>query len=120
MRTSSDQRLLDSFPRLFAACHVLHRLLAPRHPPLTLSSLEYRESKTFCARYAVLKLPEGFNRDDLETVPVLNSFTTEQCAPPVRLHRRAHPNFSCRRSDSSLLVPLDEFIGIRSNSQQIN
>jgi hypothetical protein len=27
-------------PRLFAACHVLHRLLAPRHPPNALISLE--------------------------------------------------------------------------------
>ena len=27
-------------PRLFAACHVLHRLLAPRHPPNALFSLE--------------------------------------------------------------------------------
>ncbi len=26
-------------PRLFAACHVLHRLPAPRHPPYALSSL---------------------------------------------------------------------------------
>ena len=26
-------------PRLFAACHVLHRLLAPRHPPNALISL---------------------------------------------------------------------------------
>src|SRR5512142_3079114 len=26
-------------PRLIAACHVRHRLLAPRHPPCTLSSL---------------------------------------------------------------------------------
>jgi hypothetical protein len=26
-------------PKLFAACHVLHRLLAPRHPPYALSSL---------------------------------------------------------------------------------
>jgi hypothetical protein len=32
-------------PRLFAACHVLHRLLAPRHPPnalITLSSRQHR------------------------------------------------------------------------------
>ena len=27
-------------PRLFAACHVLHRLLAPRHPPNALVSLD--------------------------------------------------------------------------------
>ena len=26
-------------PRLIAACHVLHRFSAPRHPPYTLSSL---------------------------------------------------------------------------------
>src|SRR4051812_30867351 len=26
-------------PRLFAACHVLHRLLVPRHPPNALISL---------------------------------------------------------------------------------
>src|ERR1700722_17463274 len=26
-------------PGLIAACHVLHRLLAPRHPPYALSSL---------------------------------------------------------------------------------
>ena len=28
-------------PWLFAACHVLHRLLVPRHPPYALSSLIY-------------------------------------------------------------------------------
>ena len=28
-----------SSPRIFAACHALHRLLVPRHPPYTLHSL---------------------------------------------------------------------------------
>ena len=28
-------------PRLFAACHVLHRLLAPRHPPNALLTLHH-------------------------------------------------------------------------------
>ena len=32
-------RLVCSSPRLIAAYHVLHRLLAPRHPPCALSSL---------------------------------------------------------------------------------
>ena len=36
IRVSRDQRLFDSFPRLFAAFHALHRLLAPRHPPHAL------------------------------------------------------------------------------------
>ena len=39
IRTSPDQSLLSGFPKLFAASHVLHRLLAPRHPPCALSSL---------------------------------------------------------------------------------
>jgi hypothetical protein len=39
IRTSSDQRLFGAYPRLFAACHVLRRLLAPRHPPYALISL---------------------------------------------------------------------------------
>ena len=39
IRKSLDQRLLDSFPGLIAAYRVLHRLVTPRHPPCTLSSL---------------------------------------------------------------------------------
>ena len=39
IRTSPDQSLLSSSPEHFAAGHVLHRLLAPRHPPLALPVL---------------------------------------------------------------------------------
>ena len=31
-------------PKLFAACHVLHRLSAPRHPPNALMTLDRRHS----------------------------------------------------------------------------
>ena len=55
IRTSPIQCLLDSSSRHFAACHVLHRLLTPRHPPSTLCSLDCIEYFDFCARYAVLK-----------------------------------------------------------------
>ena len=34
-------KLVRSSPRLIAAYHVLHRLLAPRHPPDTLNSLDH-------------------------------------------------------------------------------
>ena len=40
IRRSTDQSLVDSSPWLIAATHVLHRHLAPRHPPLALCSLE--------------------------------------------------------------------------------
>ena len=35
-------KLARSSPKLFAACHVLHRLLAPRHPPDALRCLRDR------------------------------------------------------------------------------
>ena len=38
----SGSTLVCSSPKLIAACHVLHRLLAPRHPPYALRSLTKR------------------------------------------------------------------------------
>ena len=37
----SGSLLMCSSPKLFAACHVLHRLLMPRHSPCALSCLTY-------------------------------------------------------------------------------
>ena len=37
-------KLMCSSPQLIAACHVLRRLLMPRHSPCALSSLTYRRS----------------------------------------------------------------------------
>jgi hypothetical protein len=45
IRTSPAQRSVGNSPELFAATHVLHRLLAPRHPPHALSSLLTRISR---------------------------------------------------------------------------
>jgi hypothetical protein len=39
IRKSLDQSSFDSSPGLIAAYRVLHRLITPRHPPYTLSSL---------------------------------------------------------------------------------
>ncbi len=39
IRTSPDQSLFTSSPRLFAGIHVLHRLFPPRHPPYALIHL---------------------------------------------------------------------------------
>ena len=36
IRRSRDQRSVSTSPGLIAAAHVLHRLLAPRHPPCAL------------------------------------------------------------------------------------
>ena len=57
-------------PRLIAACHVLHRLLAPRHPPYALSSLIIKPNQ-----YVVLV--SDLNRlrfSDLAAVAKLSAF----------------------------------------------
>src|SRR5437773_12540431 len=54
IRTSTDRSLVGSSPWLIAATHVLHRLQAPRHPPLALCSLENKDAR---ARYGILKGP---------------------------------------------------------------
>src|SRR2546423_205441 len=46
IRRSRDQRLVSTSPALIAAAHVLHRLLAPRHPPCALVLLI--EKNTLC------------------------------------------------------------------------
>jgi hypothetical protein len=43
-------------PRLFAACHVLHRLLAPRHPLYALSSLIIKLTQYVVWRSAAYRL----------------------------------------------------------------
>src|ERR671917_2270773 len=50
IRKSSDQRSVDSSPRLIAASYVLHRLLVPRHPPCALNNLATQKHRTTCAR----------------------------------------------------------------------
>src|SRR6516164_2039320 len=52
IRISTDRSLVGSSPWLIAATHVLHRLQAPRHPPLALCSLENKDAR---ARYGILK-----------------------------------------------------------------
>src|ERR1700761_8883619 len=39
------------FPKLIAACHVLHRLSLPRHPPCALSSLTIELTHTHPADF---------------------------------------------------------------------
>ena len=46
IRTSSDQRSVDSSPRLIAASYVLHRPLMPRHPPCALKHLQHKNQSS--------------------------------------------------------------------------
>ena len=42
----SGSKPVNDSPKLIAACHVLHRLPMPRHPPLALSSLSIKLDQT--------------------------------------------------------------------------
>ena len=60
IRRSWDQRSVSTSPRLIAAAHVLHRLLAPRHPPCALVLL-IRKEHVRC-RYGVFKVRASSTR----------------------------------------------------------
>src|SRR5207248_1986438 len=54
IRKSRDQRSVSTSPGLIAAAHVLHRLLAPRHPPCALILLIGKNTNIHC--YGVFKV----------------------------------------------------------------
>src|SRR6266536_1391487 len=86
IRTSSDQRLVGSFPRLIAASYVLHRLLAPRHPPCALSNLA--TGKDARARYVVLKVPGPTLATRLPGEPGGSGDRRSNTPPPIRSEDR--------------------------------
>ena len=101
-------------PKLIAACHVLHRLLLPRHPPCALSSLttKFTQSTTAlqpsCAkkfhdayalllapRYAVLR-PQGTPAESKALIKITLSTRLVVIYPML---------FSCQKSSALEGVP---------------
>src|SRR5215510_12181923 len=68
----SGSRDVCSSPELIAACHVLHRLHAPRHPPCALSSLTIK--------FAQSKLPLRRPVRTLKTNYFLANYAQLTCA----------------------------------------
>ncbi len=90
IRTSADRCLVDGSPQLFAVTHVLHRFLAPRHPPLALRSLErtklfVRARRTSHDKMLVLALQ--FSRCDVRCMrssqPTRGRLDTVAPPPPI-------------------------------------
>ena len=63
-------------PRLIAACHVLHRLLAPRHPPYALSSLIIK-----LTQYVVFQGVSNRLRASKLAAVAIPRLSTGSCAP---------------------------------------
>jgi hypothetical protein len=66
IRKSPDQSLLSGSPKLNAASHVLHRLLAPRHPLYALSSLTIFANTTQRKLQFVTRIQLSKNKRSLE------------------------------------------------------
>ena len=83
-----------SSPRLFAACHVLLRLLMPRHSPCALSSLTYRRSHSDLSEnsWFSLRIMQALQRSKLYVT--LHPFG---CCSTINLLRHVFPH------DASLL-----------------
>src|SRR6266496_4496769 len=83
IRTPPDQRLVGNSPGLIAASYVLHRLLAPRHPPCALSNLA--TGKDARARYVVLKVPDpGLGHPPARTSRVVRRLRQSLTPPSTR------------------------------------
>ena len=81
IRRSPGQSLLGGSPELIAACHVLHRLLTPGHPPCALIRLTTtqrmktigRIHRIVCQRARDASLPASLY-DDIETRAIYESY----------------------------------------------
>ena len=62
-------------PRLFAACHVLHRLLAPRHPPNALVSLTIQTPQR---PHAVPNRAQASDQRQQQAYPLTHNLTIHQ------------------------------------------
>jgi hypothetical protein len=80
-------------PRLIAACHVLHRLLLPRHPPCALSSLTIKFT-----RHTAASLPAFSYQLSAISKPTThraNSMGLSACSSHGIT--ASHPEFLCSR-----------------------
>ena len=95
IRKSPGQSLLGGSPELIAACHVLHRLLTPGHPPCALVRLtttqRMKEFRTAHSESVVKErergVPRAIYQNDKRTDSVIGlpSRSLKETALPARL-----------------------------------
>src|ERR1700753_2280770 len=91
IRTSSDQRSVDSSPRLIAASYVLHRLSMPRHPPCALKHLQHKKPKM--SKNCTSK------RDTHKRQPL------KRCSQPLSTNQTPHPTTKMERHQTLAIPP---------------
>jgi hypothetical protein len=98
IRTSSDQRSVDSSPRHNAASHVLHRLPVPRHPPCALKHLQHKTVKNSRKNQKL-----HYHRTQQHPPPTKGkmSATYARCSQPLSTNQTPHPTTKVRRQPTS-------------------
>ena len=85
IRTSSDQRSVDSSPRLIAASYVLHRLPVPRHPPCALKHLQHKIPKMRLGKIA-------HQHTQTSAGPKADAYLARvRCSQPLSTNQTPHP-----------------------------
>ena len=93
-------------PRLFAACHVLHRLLAPRHPPHALSSLLTLIPQQPASRRNWLKLETKVQAPALRRGPERIHLMRRCCHNQAAIAAELSPQSTLRTSQQKLISTL--------------
>ena len=100
IRTSSDQRSVDSSPRLIAASYVLHRPLMPRHPPCALKHLQHKNQSFSTKKRKITPqrptppaAPQRTTPSPLEKDRITRDTSTaaNRCSQPLSTNQTPHP-----------------------------
>src|SRR3954449_4312410 len=109
IRTSSDQRSVDSSPRLIAASYVLHRLLVPRHPPCALKNLATQKNRTPTPGRKLMCGPtQTLQKQSQKMLASTVQFSTYDQTPATRPRRTHNP---ARRGGTRCRPALHEING---------
>src|SRR5690242_517732 len=114
IRTSPDQSLVSGSPTLFAATHVLLRLLSPRHPSCALCSLVIVSLRASSDRVLLALLPSDRRRPGSSAAAV-NS-TSQDRNTCLLAHMRFSKNGGPRGPAKHVLV---EPIGIEPTTSSL-
>jgi hypothetical protein len=81
-------------PRLIAACHVLHRLLLPRHPPCALSSLTTKFTQHTQAKLLAISFwPFAKNKTRTRRLNLMGLVACSSRETPIRVSRTSRLKF---------------------------
>src|SRR5659263_254498 len=95
IRKSPGQSLLGGSPELIAACHVLHRLLTPGHPPCALVRLtttqRMKEFRTAHSESVVKEQERNTSRPNQKILSSLRPSGAVACQAEARRNRSTSP-----------------------------